>query len=148
MASVTYDHVSKRFTGGTPAGCGKTTALRMVAGLETVSEGEIRIDGTTVNDISPRDRDVAMVFQQYALYPHLTVFDNVGFGLRMRGLPKAEIRERVLEAAEILGLAKLLGRRPRELSGGRRQRVALGRAIVRPPKVFLLDEPLSNLDAA
>jgi multiple sugar transport system ATP-binding protein len=167
MASVTYDHVTKRFTGGTlavkdlsldikdmefmvlvgPSGCGKSTALRMLAGLEEISEGEIRIGDTVVNDIPPRDRDIAMVFQSYALYPHMTVHDNMAFGLRMRGMAKPDIEKRVAHAAEILELGPLLKRKPRQLSGGQRQRVALGRAIVREPQAFLLDEPLSNLDA-
>ena len=167
MASVDYEHVTKRFPGGTtavndlnlrvkdtefmvvvgPSGCGKSTALRMLAGLEDVTEGEIRIGDQIVNDTSPRDRDIAMVFQSYALYPHMTVFDNLAFGLRMRGTTKPEIERRVKGAAEILELGPLLKRKPRQLSGGQRQRVALGRAIVREPQAFLLDEPLSNLDA-
>ena len=167
MASVTFDHVTKRFPGGTlavndfslevkdtefmvlvgPSGCGKSTALRMLAGLEEISEGEIRIGDTVVNDIAPRDRDIAMVFQSYALYPHMTVHDNMAFGLRMRGTPKEDIERRVGHAASILELGPLLKRKPRALSGGQRQRVALGRAIVREPQAFLLDEPLSNLDA-
>ncbi|TMF42653.1 MAG: sn-glycerol-3-phosphate ABC transporter ATP-binding protein UgpC [Chloroflexi bacterium] len=167
MASVSYDHVTKRFSGGTlavndfnlevkdtefmvlvgPSGCGKSTALRMLAGLEEVSEGEIRIGDQVVNDMPPRDRDIAMVFQSYALYPHMTVFDNLAFGLRMRGTPKGDIERRVNAAATILELGPLLKRKPRQLSGGQRQRVALGRAIVREPQAFLLDEPLSNLDA-
>lgn len=130
-----------------PSGCGKTTTLRLIAGLETVTSGEIYIDGKLVNDVPPKDRDIAMVFQNYALYPHMSVFDNMAFGLKMRKVPKNEIRNRVLEAAEILGIKDLLERKPRELSGGQRQRVAVGRAIVRHPKVFLFDEPLSNLDA-
>ncbi|HET7738412.1 MAG TPA: sn-glycerol-3-phosphate ABC transporter ATP-binding protein UgpC [Tepidiformaceae bacterium] len=130
-----------------PSGCGKTTALRMIAGLEDLTSGEIRIAGQPVNHVPPRDRDIAMVFQSYALYPHMTVFDNLAFGLKQRRTPKAEIEARVTEAAAILDLGQLLKRRPRELSGGQRQRVALGRAIVRKPKVFLMDEPLSNLDA-
>jgi multiple sugar transport system ATP-binding protein len=166
MASVTYDHVYKRFGDVIavndlnieiedkeflvlvgPSGCGKTTALRCLAGLEDVSEGTIMIGDHVVNDIAPKDRDIAMVFQSYALYPHMSVFDNMAFGLKLRKTPKAEIRSRVEEAAEILGIQQLLDRKPRQLSGGQRQRVALGRAIVRQPKVFLLDEPLSNLDA-
>ncbi len=167
MASVSYEHVTKRFTGGTlavndfnlevkdtefmvlvgPSGCGKSTALRMLAGLEEVTEGEIRIGDKVVNEMPPRDRDIAMVFQSYALYPHMTVFDNLAFGLRMRGTPKADIERRVNTAANILELGPLLKRKPRQLSGGQRQRVALGRAIVREPQAFLLDEPLSNLDA-
>src|SRR5438270_8067336 len=167
MASVTYENVTKRFAGDTvavhdlslevkdteflvlvgPSGCGKSTALRMLAGLEEVSEGTIKIGDRVVNDVQPRDRDVAMVFQSYALYPHKSVYDNLAFGLRMRGVPKAEIEQRVRSVAEILELGELLKRKPRQLSGGQRQRVALGRAIVRDPQVFLLDEPLSNLDA-
>ncbi|MFS2294090.1 MAG: sn-glycerol-3-phosphate ABC transporter ATP-binding protein UgpC [Actinomadura sp.] len=130
-----------------PSGCGKTTALRMVAGLEEISEGEISIGGRVVNRVPARDRDVAMVFQSYALYPHLSVRDNIGFGLSLRKVPKAEIRERVERAAETLGLTEHLDRKPRNLSGGQRQRVAMGRAIVREPQAFLMDEPLSNLDA-
>ncbi|TDC66804.1 sn-glycerol-3-phosphate ABC transporter ATP-binding protein UgpC [Actinomadura sp. GC306] len=130
-----------------PSGCGKTTALRMVAGLEDISEGEISIGGRVVNRVPARDRDVAMVFQSYALYPHLSVRDNIGFGLSLRKLPKAEIRERVDRAAATLGLTEHLSRKPRNLSGGQRQRVAMGRAIVREPQAFLMDEPLSNLDA-
>jgi multiple sugar transport system ATP-binding protein len=130
-----------------PSGCGKTTALRMVAGLEEITDGEIRIGDRIVNDLAPRDRDIAMVFQNYALYPHKTVFENLAFGLRMRKVPKAEQRKRVDEIARILGLSDMLGRRPAQLSGGQRQRVAMGRAIVREPKAFLMDEPLSNLDA-
>jgi multiple sugar transport system ATP-binding protein len=130
-----------------PSGCGKTTALRMVAGLEEITDGEIRIGDRIVNDLAPRDRDIAMVFQNYALYPHKTVFENLAFGLRMRKVPKAEQRKRVEEIARILGLSDMLGRRPAQLSGGQRQRVAMGRAIVREPKAFLMDEPLSNLDA-
>ncbi|NSW51183.1 MAG: sn-glycerol-3-phosphate ABC transporter ATP-binding protein UgpC [Anaerolineae bacterium] len=166
MASVTYKHVWKRFgevialrdlnieiedkeflvlVG--PSGCGKTTALRCLAGLEEVSEGEVLIGDMVVNDVAPKDRDIAMVFQSYALYPHMSVFDNMAFGLKLRKLPKADIKQRVEEAARILGIEKLLERKPRELSGGQRQRVAVGRAIVREPKVFLFDEPLSNLDA-
>ncbi|MEU6753555.1 ABC transporter ATP-binding protein [Actinomadura nitritigenes] len=130
-----------------PSGCGKTTALRMVAGLEDISEGTVTIGGRVVNRVPARDRDVAMVFQSYALYPHLSVRDNIGFGLSLRKLPKAEIREKVDRAAEILGLTDHLDRKPRNLSGGQRQRVAMGRAIVREPQAFLMDEPLSNLDA-
>jgi len=167
MASVTFDHVTKRFAGGTvavkdlslevrdtefmvlvgPSGCGKSTALRMLAGLEEITEGEIRIGDTVVNEMPPRDRDIAMVFQSYALYPHMTVHDNMAFGLRMRGMDRADIERRVEHAANILELGPLLKRKPRQLSGGQRQRVALGRAIVREPQAFLLDEPLSNLDA-
>ena len=130
-----------------PSGCGKSTLLRMVAGLESISEGEIMIGGTVVNDLPPRARDIAMVFQDYALYPHKSVYDNMAFGLRMRGSPKDEIRARVGEAADVLQISHLLDRKPGQLSGGQRQRVAMGRAIVRRPKVFLFDEPLSNLDA-
>lgn len=130
-----------------PSGCGKSTTLRMIAGLEEVTEGEIYIDGRMVNDVPPKDRDIAMVFQNYALYPHMTVYDNMAFGLKLRKYPKKEIQARVYEAAEILGITDLLDRKPKALSGGQRQRVAVGRAIVRKPKVFLFDEPLSNLDA-
>src|ERR1700737_225550 len=167
MASVTYEHVTKRFPGGTlavndfnlevrdtefmvlvgPSGCGKSTALRMLAGLEEVSEGEIKIGDKVVNDMPPRDRDIAMVFQSYALYPHMSVFDNLAFGLRMRGTARDEIARRVNGAANILELGPLLKRKPRQLSGGQRQRVALGRAIVREPQAFLLAQPLSHLDA-
>ncbi len=167
MASVTFEGVSKRFAGGTlavsdfnldikdtefmvlvgPSGCGKSTCLRMLAGLEEVTDGEIRIGDRVVNDVPPRDRDIAMVFQSYALYPHMTVFDNLAFGLRMRGTNRDDIQRRVNDAANILELGPLLKRKPRQLSGGQRQRVALGRAIVREPQAFLLDEPLSNLDA-
>jgi multiple sugar transport system ATP-binding protein len=131
-----------------PSGCGKSTVLRMIAGLEEATEGEIFIEGRKVNDVPPKDRDVAMVFQNYALYPHMSVYDNMAFGLKVRKFPREEIRARVEEAAEILGLQDLLKRKPKALSGGQRQRVAVGRAIVRKPKVFLFDEPLSNLDAA
>ena len=130
-----------------PSGCGKSTTLRMVAGLEEITEGEVRIGGKRVNDTHPKDRDIAMVFQNYALYPHMTVFDNLSFSLKLRKTPKAEIAERVQKAAEILGIGELLKRKPKQLSGGQRQRVAMGRAIVRDPQVFLFDEPLSNLDA-
>jgi len=166
MASVTYDHVTKRFGDIVavndlnihvddkeflvlvgPSGCGKTTALRLLAGLEDVSEGKISIGKRVVNDLAPKDRDIAMVFQSYALYPHMTVFDNMAFGLRLRKMDKKEIQRRVDKAANILGIHELLKRKPRQLSGGQRQRVAVGRAIVREPNVFLLDEPLSNLDA-
>ncbi len=166
MASVTYDHVYKRFGDFTaltdldfeiedkeflvlvgPSGCGKSTALRCLAGLEEISEGKIFIGDQVVNDVAPKDRDIAMVFQSYALYPHMSVFDNMAFGLKLRKTPKQEIKRRVQEAAEILGIELLLERKPRQLSGGQRQRVAVGRAIVREPKVFLFDEPLSNLDA-
>ena len=166
MASVTYDHVWKKFGDFTalndlqieiqdkeflvlvgPSGCGKTTALRCLAGLEEVTQGRVLISEQVVNDVAPKDRDIAMVFQSYALYPHMTVFDNMAFGLKLRRVPKPEIKERVEKAAQILGIGQLLKRKPRELSGGQRQRVAVGRAIVREPKVFLFDEPLSNLDA-
>ena len=166
MATVTFDDVTKRFgdfvavkdldlaiTDGEfmvlvgPSGCGKTTSLRMIAGLEEVSSGTLRIGERVVNDIAPKDRDIAMVFQSYALYPHMSVRDNMSFGLKLKKVPKAEIEKRVKETADFLGLDKLLDRKPRELSGGQRQRVALGRAIVREPAVFLMDEPLSNLDA-
>ena len=130
-----------------PSGCGKTTLLRMIAGLESISGGTLSIDGRVVNETAPKDRDIAMVFQNYALYPHMTVAENLGFGLKLRGLPKAEIDRRVAEAARTLELESRLAARPVALSGGQRQRVALGRALVREPKVFLLDEPLSNLDA-
>ena len=130
-----------------PSGCGKSTTLRMIAGLEEISSGELYIDGNLVNNVAPKDRDIAMVFQNYALYPHMTVYDNMAFGLKLRRMPKAQIDERVKEAARILGIEMYLSRKPKALSGGQRQRVALGRAIVREPKVFLLDEPLSNLDA-
>ena len=167
MATVTFDHVYKRFGSDVvavkdlslqiadgeflvlvgPSGCGKTTALRCIAGLEEISEGQILIGDRVVNNMAPKDRDIAMVFQSYALYPHMTVFDNMAFGLKLRRTPKAEIDRRVNAAAEILGLEKLLDRKPKALSGGQRQRLALGRAIVREPAVFLMDEPLSNLDA-
>ncbi|MCL5026752.1 MAG: sn-glycerol-3-phosphate ABC transporter ATP-binding protein UgpC [Chloroflexi bacterium] len=166
MANVTFEHVYKRFREVVavndlnlevqdkeflvlvgPSGCGKSTSLRMVAGLEEITSGNIYIGDRLVNDVPPKDRDIAMVFQSYALYPHMSVFDNLAFGLRLRHTPKAEIDRRVKEAAEILGITELLQRKPRQLSGGQRQRVALGRAIVREPKVFLMDEPLSNLDA-
>lgn len=130
-----------------PSGCGKSTTLRMVAGLEDISKGELYIGGTLVNDVAPKDRDIAMVFQNYALYPHMNVYDNMAFGLKLRKFKKAEIEERVQNAAKILGLTEMLDRKPKAMSGGQRQRVALGRAIVRDPKVFLMDEPLSNLDA-
>ena len=166
MASVILKNIVKRFKSVTavddlcieiqdrefavlvgPSGCGKTTALRMIAGLETATSGEIYIDDRLVNDVPPKDRDIAMVFQNYALYPHMNVRDNLGFGLKMRKFPRTEIAERVKEAADILGIHDLLDRKPKQLSGGQRQRVAVGRAIVRKPKVFLFDEPLSNLDA-
>ena len=130
-----------------PSGCGKSTTLRMIAGLEEVTSGDIAIGGEVVNDVPPKDRDIAMVFQNYALYPHMTVFENMSFGLKLRRVPKSEIRARVEKAAKILDIMDLLERRPKQLSGGQRQRVAMGRAIVRNPKVFLFDEPLSNLDA-
>jgi multiple sugar transport system ATP-binding protein len=130
-----------------PSGCGKTTTLRMIAGLEEISAGEIAVDGEVVNDVPPKDRDMAMVFQNYALYPHMTAYENMSFGLRLKRYPKEEIARRVQEAARILDITELLDRKPRQLSGGQRQRVAMGRAIVRNPKVFLFDEPLSNLDA-
>ncbi len=166
MASVTYKNVYKRygdviavnnlnieipdkefmvFVG--PSGCGKTTALRLLAGLEEISEGKIYIGDRLVNDVPPKDRDIAMVFQSYALYPHMTVYENMAFGLKLRKMPKAEIDQRVKEAADKLGIGHLLDRKPKQLSGGQRQRVAVGRAIVRHPAVFLMDEPLSNLDA-
>ena len=167
MASLSFQHVYKKYDGGVvavsdfnlevadkefivlvgPSGCGKSTTLRMIAGLEEISEGELYIGDRLVNDIAPKDRDIAMVFQNYALYPHMTVFDNMAFGLKLRKVPKAEIERKVNEAAKILDLTHLLDRKPKAMSGGQRQRVALGRAIVRSPKVFLLDEPLSNLDA-
>ena len=130
-----------------PSGCGKSTTLRMIAGLESISAGELRIDGKLVNDVPANDRDIAMVFQSYALYPHMTVYDNMAFALKLRGMSKAEIDARVKEAAGIFGIGELLERKPRDMSGGQRQRVAVGRAIVRHPRVFLFDEPLSNLDA-
>ena len=167
MANVSLRHVYKIYDGGVtavtdfnleiedkefiilvgPSGCGKSTTLRMVAGLEEISEGEVYIGDRLVNDVAPKDRDIAMVFQNYALYPHMTVFDNMAFGLKLRKTPRDEIKRRVEEAARILDIEHLLERKPKALSGGQRQRVALGRAIVREPKVFLLDEPLSNLDA-
>jgi multiple sugar transport system ATP-binding protein len=130
-----------------PSGCGKSTTLRMIAGLESITQGTIRIGDRVVNDVEPKDRDIAMVFQNYALYPHMTVFDNMAFGLKLRKFDKAEIDKRVRQAAEILGITSILDRKPKQLSGGQRQRVAVGRAIVRQPQVFLFDEPLSNLDA-
>ena len=130
-----------------PSGCGKSTTLRMIAGLEEITEGELYIDGKLVNDVAPKDRDIAMVFQNYALYPHMTVYDNMAFSLKLKKVPKAEIDRKVKEAAEILDITQYLDRKPKALSGGQRQRVAIGRAIVRSPKVFLMDEPLSNLDA-
>jgi multiple sugar transport system ATP-binding protein len=167
MAGITLEHVTKAFAGGVlavddvnltiedgefmvlvgPSGCGKTTALRMVAGLEDISEGKIRIGERVVNGLGPRDRDIAMVFQNYALYPHMSVRENLGFGLSVRHTPKAEMKKRVEEVASLLGLERLLDRKPAHLSGGQRQRVAMGRAIIREPKAFLMDEPLSNLDA-
>ncbi|HSP17280.1 MAG TPA: sn-glycerol-3-phosphate ABC transporter ATP-binding protein UgpC [Thermoanaerobaculia bacterium] len=166
MAGVTFNHVAKRFGAVSviedmnldvkdhefmvlvgPSGCGKSTALRMIAGLEEISDGRISIGDRVVNELQPKDRDTAMVFQSYALYPHMTVRENMEFGLRIRKMPKDEIERRVSEAANILGISPLLERKPKELSGGQRQRVALGRAIVRNPSVFLFDEPLSNLDA-
>jgi multiple sugar transport system ATP-binding protein len=167
MSSVTYDHVVKRYTSDLtvvkdfnvdikdkefmvlvgPSGCGKSTALRMLAGLESISEGQIRIADRVVNDLAAKDRDIAMVFQSYALYPHMSVYDNMAFPLQMQHMKKPDIEARVKNASKILGLDNFLARKPRALSGGQRQRVALGRAIVRNPKVFLLDEPLSNLDA-
>ncbi len=166
MASVTYDHLTKRFADVAavndlnikvddkeflvlvgPSGCGKTTALRCLAGLEEITDGRILIVDRVVNDVAPKDRDIAMVFQSYALYPHLSVFDNMAFGLKLRKVPRDEIKRRVEKAADTLGIMDLLNCKPRQLSGGQRQRVAVGRAIVREPKVFLFDEPLSNLDA-
>ncbi|HUK76847.1 MAG TPA: ATP-binding cassette domain-containing protein, partial [Thermoleophilia bacterium] len=166
MAEVSFDDVSKVYADGTravdgmtlavedgefmvlvgPSGCGKTTALRMVAGLEDISAGVVRIGDRVVNNVPSRDRDIAMVFQSYALYPHLNVYDNIAFGLKLQKRPKAEIDVAVHKAAGILGLEEYLGRKPRALSGGQRQRVAMGRAIVREPRAFLMDEPLSNLD--
>src|ERR1051325_8935285 len=130
-----------------PSGCGKSTTLRMIAGLEDITDGDIMIGGDVVNDVPPKDRDIAMVFQNYALYPHMTVAENMSFGLRLKHYPKAEIKTRVTEAARMLDITDLIDRKPKQLSGGQRQRVAMGRAIVRNPKVFLFDEPLSNLDA-
>ncbi len=166
MANVTFEQVYKRFDEVVavnnlnlkvedkeflvlvgPSGCGKSTALRLLAGLEDISEGTLKINDRVVNDVAPKDRDIAMVFQSYALYPHMSVYDNMAFGLKLRKYPKDQIEERVQKAADILGITTLLERKPRQLSGGQRQRVALGRAIVREPQVFLLDEPLSNLDA-
>jgi multiple sugar transport system ATP-binding protein len=167
MAEVTFDKVEKVYDNDVhavrdlsleipdgefvvlvgPSGCGKTTALRMVAGLEEITDGTVSIGGRVVNELTPKERDIAMVFQNYALYPHLTVAENIGFGLRLRKTPKQEVKQRVEWAAKLLGLSAYLNRRPKELSGGQRQRVAMGRAIVRQPQVFLMDEPLSNLDA-
>src|SRR5688572_26657666 len=167
MAQLSLQHVYKRYSGDVvavrdfnlevadgefivlvgPSGCGKSTTLRMIAGLEEISDGDMKIDGKVVNRLPPKDRDVAMVFQSYALYPHMSVYENMAFGLRLRKYPKAEIDQRVRDAAQILGIDTYLERKPRALSGGQRQRVAMGRAIVRKPKLFLFDEPLSNLDA-
>src|ERR671935_778103 len=167
MAEIAFNEVTKRYKDGTeavkdmnldiadgefvilvgPSGCGKSTALRMIAGLEDITEGELKIDGQVVNDLPPKDRDVAMVFQSYALYPHMTVRENMGFALKLAKVPKQEINRRVEEAAKILDLTEQLDRKPANLSGGQRQRVAMGRAIVRQPAAFLMDEPLSNLDA-
>jgi multiple sugar transport system ATP-binding protein len=167
MATVSFEHVTKKYAEEVvavhdlqldvvdgefmvlvgPSGCGKTTALRMVAGLEDISEGVVKIGERVVNYVPSRDRDIAMVFQSYALYPHLSVYENIAFGLRLKKLPKDEIERRVQDAARILGLEPFLKRKPRALSGGQRQRVAMGRAIVREPQAFLMDEPLSNLDA-
>jgi multiple sugar transport system ATP-binding protein len=167
MATVQLKHITKVYEGGVkavndvnidvedqefvvlvgPSGCGKSTTLRMIAGLEDITSGELFIDGKVVNEVPPKDRDIAMVFQNYALYPHMTVYDNMAFGLKIRKFPKEEIDQRVREAAKILEIEELLDRKPKALSGGQRQRVAVGRAIVRKPKVFLFDEPLSNLDA-
>src|ERR671931_1777665 len=166
MSEIQLDHVTKRYPDGYeavkdmtlqiqdgefvilvgPSGCGKSTALRMVAGLEDISDGELKIGGEVVNERAPKDRDIAMVFQNYALYPHMSVRDNMGFALKLRGLPNEEIDAKVTEAARILDLEQHLDRKPANLSGGQRQRVAMGRAIVREPKAFLMDEPLSNLD--
>ncbi len=167
MSSLELEHIGKTYPGGVevirdlnlsiadkefvvlvgPSGCGKSTILRMIAGLESISDGNLSIDGDVVNDVLPKDRDIAMVFQNYALYPHMTVFENMAFGLKIAKVPKEKIRQAVMEAAKTLGIEKLLDRKPKALSGGQRQRVALGRAMVRHPRVFLLDEPLSNLDA-
>lgn len=167
MAEVILKHIAKAYAGGPhvirdvsidvkdrefvvlvgPSGCGKSTLLRMIAGLEEITEGDLLLDGQRINDLEPKDRDIAMVFQNYALYPHMTVYDNMAFGLKLRNMPTAEIRERVTRAAQILEIESLLDRKPKDMSGGQRQRVAIGRAIVREPKVFLFDEPLSNLDA-
>src|SRR5438105_421322 len=167
MAAIELDRLTKVYADGTravheldldvadgefvvfvgPSGCGKTSALRMIAGLEDISGGTVRVGGEVVNDLPPKARDMAMIFQNYALYPHMNVYDNMGFGLKMRGLDRGEIKRRVESAAKVLGLSEVLGKRPRHLSGGQRQRVAMGRAIVREPQAFLMDEPLSNLDA-
>ena len=168
MANLSLHNLSKIYPGGViavdnlnleisegefivfvgPSGCGKTTTLRMIAGLEDITKGDLLMDGRRINDIPPKDRDMAMVFQNYALYPHMSVYDNIAFGLKLRKVPKAEIKQRVMETARMLEIDHLLARKPKALSGGQRQRVAMGRAIVRNPNVFLLDEPLSNLDAA
>jgi multiple sugar transport system ATP-binding protein len=167
MASITFDKVGKVYPGGTraiadvdldirdgeflvlvgPSGCGKSTLLRMIAGLEEITEGQVKIGDRVVNDVTPKDRDIAMVFQNYALYPHMSVYDNMAFGLKLRKMPKAEIARRVTDAARVLEITEYLERKPKALSGGQRQRVAMGRAIVREPSAFLMDEPLSNLDA-
>ena len=167
MASVTLEHIKKVYDKNVvavhdfnleikdkefvvfvgPSGCGKSTTLRMIAGLEDISEGILKIDDRVVNDVEPKDRDIAMVFQNYALYPHITVYENLAFSLRLRKMDKEEIHRRVIQAADILGITEYLDRKPKALSGGQRQRVAIGRAIVRNAKVFLMDEPLSNLDA-
>src|SRR6266511_5852625 len=167
MAGIVMEDISKVYSDGTtavsdlsldikdeefivlvgPSGCDKTTALRMVAGLESITQGTIAIGDKVVNTVPPKERDIAMVFQNYALYPHMTVYDNMAFGLKLQKIPKAEIDKRVRDAARILGLGEFLGRKPKALSGGQRQRVAMGRAIVRHPRAFLMDEPLSNLDA-
>lgn len=167
MANVSLKHIYKVYPNGTkavndftmeiedksfivfvgPSGCGKSTTLRMIAGLEEISAGELKIGGEVMNDAEPKDRDIAMVFQNYALYPHMTIYENIAFGLQMRKVPKDEIDRRVKEVAKTLGIYEYLKKKPKEMSGGQRQRVALGRAIVREPKVMLLDEPLSNLDA-
>ena len=167
MASLSLKHIYKVYPNGTkavndfnmeiadkefivfvgPSGCGKSTMLRMIAGLEDISAGELSIGDVVVNDVEPKDRDIAMVFQNYALYPHMTVYENIAFGLRVRKMSNEEIHERVVQASEILGIKEYLDKKPKEMSGGQRQRVSLGRAIVRDPKVMLLDEPLSNLDA-
>src|SRR6476646_3575418 len=167
MADIVLDHITKRYPDGAlavddvnlniadgefvilvgPSGCGKSTTLNMIAGLEDISDGELRIGGKVVNTMSPKDRDIAMVFQSYALYPHMTVGDNIAYGLKIRKMDKAEINRRVQKAADMLELGPMLDRKPKQLSGGQRQRVAMGRAIVREPQVFLMDEPLSNLDA-
>ena len=167
MASLNLEHIYKKYPNGFeavkdfnldiedkefiifvgPSGCGKSTTLRMIAGLEDISSGTLKIDGKVMNDVEPKDRDIAMVFQNYALYPHMTVYDNMAFGLKLRKVPKDQIDTMVKNAAKILDLTQLLDRKPKALSGGQRQRVAMGRAIVRNPKVFLMDEPLSNLDA-